>query len=84
MNPRPVPFWVAVIAAIATTTALAKPPIGDLLVTEVFVDFDAAGDKLLILGEHLTSAPGPLEVTFGNFGALTVLSVADDEILETP
>jgi hypothetical protein len=81
MKLRLSPFLIAVIAAIATTTALAKPPKGDLLVTEVFVDFDAAGDTLLILGEHFTSGPGPLAVTFGNFGELTVLSVADDEIL---
>ena len=81
MKLRPLPFLIALIAAIATTTALAKPPKGDLLVTEVFVDFDAAGDTLLILGEHFTSGPGPLAVTFGNFGALNVLSVADDEIL---
>jgi len=82
MKLRPSPFLIAVIAAIATTTALAKPPQGDLRVTEVYVNFDAFdGDTLLILGEHFMSGPGPLEVTFGNFGALNVLSVADDEIL---
>jgi len=37
MKIRPVPFLVAVIAAIATTTALAKPPKGDPRITEVFV-----------------------------------------------
>ncbi len=81
MKLRPSPFLIAVIAAIATTTAVAKPPQGDLRVTEVFVSFDATGDTLLIVGEGFTSGPGPLEVSFGNFGALTVLSVADDEML---
>jgi len=37
MKIRPVPFLISVIAAIATTTAVAKPPKGDLRVTEVFV-----------------------------------------------
>jgi hypothetical protein len=81
MKLRPSPFLIAVIAAIATSTALAKPPKGDLRVTEVFVSFDTFGDTLLIVGEGFTSGPGPLEVSFGNFGVLTVLSVADDEIL---
>ena len=81
MKLRPVPFLIAVIAAIATTTAVAKPPQGDLRVTEVFVSFDAAGDTLLVVGGGFTSGPGPLEVSFGNFGALTVHNVADDEIL---
>ena len=81
MKVRPVPFLIAMIAAIATTTAVAKPPQGDLRVTEVFVSFDATGDTLLVVGEGFTSGPGPLEISFGNFGALDVLSVADDEVL---
>ena len=39
------------IAAIATTTALAKPPKGELVVTEVFASFDAFGDTRLFRGE---------------------------------
>ena len=69
------------IAAIATTTALAKPPKGERVVTEVFVSFDAFGDTRLIRGEYLAPGPGRVDVTFGNFGALNVLSWGDDEIL---
>ena len=69
------------IAAIATTTALAKPPKDELVATEVFVSFDALGDTRLIRGEYLAPVPGRVDVTFGNFGALNALSWGDDEIL---
>jgi len=61
--------------------ALAKPPGppgAHLDVTEVFVD----GTSIMIIGTDLDFGSGPLSVTLGEFGALTITGTPSDTMIE--
>ena len=54
------------------------PPGAHLDVTEVFVD----GTSIMIIGTDLDFGSGPLSVTLGEFGALTITGTPTDTLIE--
>jgi hypothetical protein len=62
-------LWIMCISP----SALAAPPGKHLNITEVHVDNPNNPTQLMIMGTDLLCGPGPLVVTLGEFGALTVL-----------
>ncbi len=70
--------------SVPSTVLAAKPKPGPpghhLNITEVFVDFGPPG-SLTINGEDFNFGPGPLVVTLGEFGELSVLSDTPTQIV---
>ena len=60
-------------AMTAQSALAAAPPGGHLNIDEVWVNFGPP-DTLRIRGEDFDFGPGPLVVTLGNFGPLTMLA----------
>ena len=67
---------LAMTLSMVGSSALAAPPGGGLTITEVFVDDPNNPTTITIMGEDLDFGPGPLNVTLGEFGALTITSAA--------
>ncbi len=61
----------------------AAPPGGHLNVTEVLVDDPDNPTSITITGEDFDFGPGPLVVTLGGFGSLSILSATGTEIVAT-
>ena len=64
---------------VGQTETSAKPPGGQLNITEVFVDCDVDPPEIEIFGEGFDFGPGPLSVTLGEFGELTIIETPTGE-----
>ena len=62
--------------------AKPAPPGAHLDVTQVFVDDPDDPMSIMIIGVDLDFGSGPLSVTLGEFGALTVTGTPSDNLIE--
>lgn len=77
--------FVAILLVLAASTAAAAPPGGHLNIEQVIVSVDDDGSgpvtTLIIIGEDLDFGPGPVSVTLGGIGDLTV-DDANDTVIQ--
>jgi hypothetical protein len=62
--------------------ALAAPPGAHLDVTQMFVDDPNKPTSIMIIGMGLDFGSGPLSVTLGEFGAVTVTGTPSDILID--
>jgi hypothetical protein len=67
--------------ALAVPALAAAPPGGHLNITEVHVDDPDAPTHLIINGQDFLFGPGPLVVTLGNFGALSIVGTPTNTLI---
>ena len=87
-------YVMRIISALLTTSVLLVfsfsqalaaqpgPPGAHLDVTQVFVDDPDNPTSIMIIGVNLDFGSGPLSVTLGEFGALTVTGTPSDTLIE--
>lgn len=72
----------SILPLVLLAQSFAAQPGGHLNITQVLVDDPDNPTSLMIIGEQFDFGPGPLVVTLGEFGPLTIIGTPTDTLIE--